>query len=891
MAANLTDGASPGVIAVRAAIDARGWAVVPFLTPDEVEALVDHYRGLGLTAENNYCSIHERSSELKQGIGEQIRSAVEARVTDLDLPDHLVMGGVYIVKGPTQQFVEPHRDPTFVDETVGRSMNMWIPLQAVDRHNGCLWILPNSQHGDDSVRPGNSYEFPSYFDQIPTEEIWDAMVPIEMKAGEALIYDHRLLHGSRANDSGVERISVVVGLIPEGAELFFYHSEEDEPGHYVVSKFRMDPTDYFSFVEFVPESGSLVERVDADPVFLTRTDFQERFSPRPLAPSSVSETATATATATMGQDGKPRLAMGTDSSAVRRLAVDPTLDTRLRTDGYVIVPALHPEQVSDLLEEFQAMEPADGFAPAEHERRAVTYHCTFLDTDVTYKRQANELIRRTFQPHVDRHLHGFRILTSNLYVKPPGRGRFQIHQNWPTQADLAVTTLTLWCPLQPTNRDNGTLHVVPGSHKIVEDVASPLDPPFFSSFEDELVDRFLVPLDLEAGEAAIFDDTLVHWSPVNRSESARWAIQIELVPVETDPVLYVLDSTTNPRSWELYSVDFDFFIEHSIESVIDRPSALPLVGRAVVRNRQITCAEFAELVARGQEIRDCVYSTGSWPSAPSEISGSGHPPKYVQSLLSDFDDPNNGRFLHLGHWDDPASPSGGRTAAQARMNDIMLELAAVEDGMTVLDVGCGVGGTLEVVAARYNEMRLLGVDLDEKALDSCRAVRSRPSNSLSWVQAGATALPVADGSVDAVVSIEAVMHFPSRRAFLSECARVLRPGGRVAIVDVLLMPEAAPSLGLTLPELMARLDPVFGPWPEANATVAETIAVAALFGLEHCETIDATDNTKPTYIDHGDELNRPAADALAQSDAVQLFVGLHLAGDLRIAYHSFERSP
>lgn len=299
---------------------------------------------------------------------------------------------------------------------------------------------------------------------------------------------------------------------------------------------------------------------------------------------------------------------------MRPLLHDAHLDEELRTQGFVIVPFLDAEELASFAAEVDAMRPDDGFTPTgEESSNLSTYHCTFLDTSTAYKREANEAIRRVFQPRIDQVVREFRILTSNLYVKPPGRGRFEIHQNWPTLDDLSQTSLTVWCPLQDVDVDNGTIHVVPGSHKITPDVSTPAEPPYFQHFENALVERYLEPVTLRAGQALVFDDSLVHWSPENSSATPRRAVQIETVPAEAKPVLYHLDQTGTEARFELFEVGFDFYVDHSIAEVIGRPTMLRSLGHRLSANRAMNEEEFSARLDQGARIRDHVYRTGRWP--------------------------------------------------------------------------------------------------------------------------------------------------------------------------------------------------------------------------------------------------------------------------------------
>lgn len=76
------------------------------------------------------------------------------------------------------------------------------------------------------------------------------------------------------------------------------------------------------------------------------------------------------------------------------------------------------------------MRPDDNFAPDARN------HCSFLDTNLEYKRQTHGVIQQAFGGHIQDVLHEFRLLNGNFYVKPPGTGEFQVHQNWPAVTDL-----------------------------------------------------------------------------------------------------------------------------------------------------------------------------------------------------------------------------------------------------------------------------------------------------------------------------------------------------------------------------------------------------------------------------------------------------------------------
>ncbi|MEB4208105.1 class I SAM-dependent methyltransferase [Mycobacterium sp. 94-17] len=113
---------------------------------------------------------------------------------------------------------------------------------------------------------------------------------------------------------------------------------------------------------------------------------------------------------------------------------------------------------------------------------------------------------------------------------------------------------------------------------------------------------------------------------------------------------------------------------------------------------------------------------------------------------------------------------------------------------TLLDLGCGRGAVLLAAAKRLPRGRAIGVDLwqadqtgnSEKAT-LANAVAEGVADRVEVHTADMTALPLADESVDVIVSNLAIHNIPShegRRQALDEAVRVLRPGGRLAIADL-----------------------------------------------------------------------------------------------------------
>jgi arsenite methyltransferase len=110
-----------------------------------------------------------------------------------------------------------------------------------------------------------------------------------------------------------------------------------------------------------------------------------------------------------------------------------------------------------------------------------------------------------------------------------------------------------------------------------------------------------------------------------------------------------------------------------------------------------------------------------------------------------------------------------------------IEWLNIPPGGIALDVGSGPGNvTASLARVAGPDGLALGVDISEPML--ARAVHNEAGPQVGFIRADAQRLPLRDNTVDAVVSTAALQLIPNPTAALTEIARVLRPGGRLAIM-------------------------------------------------------------------------------------------------------------
>jgi hypothetical protein len=155
---------------------------------------------------------------------------IRDRIYEIALPkamthfdDAKVIAGSYVVKHKNPRgIVPPHQDWTFADnEGEYSSVTCWITLVDTTLENGYMGVVKGSHTMLNNLRASPS-------PQIPTP-LMDHMFPLfpymemyEMKAGEALIFDHRTFHGSTPNVTDSPRIAIGLGFTQKDATICHY---------------------------------------------------------------------------------------------------------------------------------------------------------------------------------------------------------------------------------------------------------------------------------------------------------------------------------------------------------------------------------------------------------------------------------------------------------------------------------------------------------------------------------------------------------------------------------------------------------------------------------------------------------------------------------------------
>jgi 27-O-demethylrifamycin SV methyltransferase len=206
-------------------------------------------------------------------------------------------------------------------------------------------------------------------------------------------------------------------------------------------------------------------------------------------------------------------------------------------------------------------------------------------------------------------------------------------------------------------------------------------------------------------------------------------------------------------------------------------------------------------------------------------------------------------------------------AATANLTVLMAEKGALGDGLAVLDVGCGIGSPACFLAQRFGCV-VTGISTSVTGVEHARrrAQETGCADRASFVVADGMNNCLADASFDRAWILEASHLMPRKDLLLSECARVLRPGGRMVLCDIIQRRDVPRSEILARSRNYLDLHYAFG---HAKMESLETYRrFAGLAGLEVLESIDLSDAVFPTLAhwrrrveDHREEVRALIGDA------------------------------
>lgn len=231
---------------------------------------------------------------------------------------------------------------------------------------------------------------------------------------------------------------------------------------------------------------------------------------------------------------------------------DRKLDEQLATSGYVVIQLLEPDELAVVRAAVAAAGPAPG------DTRTGLFNDTW-STDHGYRVAAADALRVPLDPVASAAFSGYHSLTWVTITKWPGAdGAVVAHRDLSFVEETRHQSYGVWCALEDVGPAEGTLYVVPRSHREappirVHQSADNIDPGF-----DPTTDARAVTISLSAGQALVYHHGLIHGSGPNETERRRTVVAGVLVP---DDVSARYSIELEPGRGVSVEIDSDFFVD------------------------------------------------------------------------------------------------------------------------------------------------------------------------------------------------------------------------------------------------------------------------------------------------------------------------------------------
>ncbi len=225
-------------------LEKNGFAIASFASENQIAELFNYYQQLPpINLPGTHVTMFNPSYDYRKNVDKKIKE-VCAQIAEDMMNGYCVLYTNFMVKETGAEGDFPvHQDWTYVDETEYSSYAFWIPLQTVNAQNGALHIVKKSHRFNTGLRGPYVHEPFQHLSNTIREKYAE---PIVLKAGEVLIWDHRLIHFSLPNLSGASRIAFTLIMIPKNTEVFHCIAKQDVDFD-LVEQFAVDSEFYLNY--------------------------------------------------------------------------------------------------------------------------------------------------------------------------------------------------------------------------------------------------------------------------------------------------------------------------------------------------------------------------------------------------------------------------------------------------------------------------------------------------------------------------------------------------------------------------------------------------------------------------------------------------------------------
>lgn len=269
-------------------------------------------------------------------------------------------------------------------------------------------------------------------------------------------------------------------------------------------------------------------------------------------------------------------------------------------DGIIVIKSfLNAEEIDKLLEYYKE----------EHEKEPLTYsfYASTFSKNPEYRYRVFEKLYHVFKRSLDDTFMDYKPLGASMLIKKADpHSELQLHQDMTLLDEENFTSVSVWVCLCDVSEEqkNGVMYMLPGSHNFYRSYRFPTIPYPYQDFQDKVL-TYLKPVNVKKGDAVIFNQSVIHYSPPNFSGMVRVAVDTFLTHKDASVYTVYKPADSDTNQLDLYLQDDDFLMKYPNfrENVFERPPIGVKVKEVHQDVIKTTPDEFGEMVKK--------YSTGS----------------------------------------------------------------------------------------------------------------------------------------------------------------------------------------------------------------------------------------------------------------------------------------
>jgi hypothetical protein len=254
---------------------------------------------------------------------------------------------------------------------------------------------------------------------------------------------------------------------------------------------------------------------------------------------------------------------------MKRVFKNLQLQNEFEKDGFVVVDFHTPEQVEEVKSLYWQF----------HEKTDKSFFLSVLSDDKKHRKTVDVELKRICHLPLEELFIDYQVVNGCFIVKTPGEDSYlDVHQDMTLVDEYDFSGINIWIPAIDLTNDNGALYLLRGSHRFFPTYRGHTVPSFYEQIKEDIKD-YMEPFYLKAGQALIFDQNVIHFSPPNMSNELRIVSNIYITNLNARFRVCYYDKS-NPdfkNKVEIFEQDLSFMTSYDNFDGDNRP----LIGKSL----------------------------------------------------------------------------------------------------------------------------------------------------------------------------------------------------------------------------------------------------------------------------------------------------------------------